>query len=71
MGYRSETAIAIENEAFRELLVKAKAECIDAFEFIKDASIYRTDILNAKKIYQRKLSGRIEKIERICRGNIR
>ena len=43
MGYKSETAITIENEAFKELLAKAKAECIDAFAFIKSASIYRTD----------------------------
>ena len=43
MGYTSETAITIENEAFREMIVKAKAECTEAFEFIKSASIYRTD----------------------------
>ena len=43
MGYRSDVAIAIENEAFKELLEKAKAENDDAFEFIQRASIYRTD----------------------------
>ena len=43
MGYRSEVAIAIENEAFKELLEKAKAENKSDLELIQSASIYRTD----------------------------
>ena len=43
MGYRSDVAIVIENEAFQGLLKKAKAECTDAFDFIQEASVYRTD----------------------------
>ena len=42
MGYRSEVAIVVENEAFKELLEKAKAENKSALELIQSASIYRT-----------------------------
>jgi len=42
MGYRSEVAIVIENEAFEELLKKAKAENNDAYDLIKNGSVYQT-----------------------------
>ena len=43
MGYRSEVSITIRNGAFNDLVEKAKAENSDAYELIKDSSIYRTD----------------------------
>ena len=43
MGYRSEVAITIPNEAFKELVEKAKKENSDAYELIKGGSIYQTD----------------------------
>ena len=43
MGYRSEVAITIHNEAFNNLVEKAKAENSDAYGLIKDSSIYKTD----------------------------
>ena len=43
MGYRSDVAVVIENEAFKELLEKAKAENKYALELIRSASFYRTE----------------------------
>ena len=43
MGYRSEVAITIHNEAFNDLFEKAKAENDDAYELIKSGSIYQTE----------------------------
>ena len=41
MGYRSEVAITVPNEAFKELVEKAKEECGIAYELIKNSSIYQ------------------------------
>ena len=43
MGYLSEVAITVPNEAFKELIEKAKAENSEAYEFIKNGSVYQTD----------------------------
>ena len=43
MGYRSEVAITIHNEAFNNLVEKAKSENSDAYELIKSGSIYQTN----------------------------
>ena len=43
MGYMSEVAITVPINAFKELVAKAKAENLDAYELIKYGDIYQTD----------------------------